>query len=279
MTPPGDGRKHLGLLARPMPPPAGAPGRCPPGRCPPGRCPPADAPRPMPLEPARHGRDQFERAMVDVTAEGETPSWEGGYVVGMAPPDRLMISTCVGCHSMREYESCEGGCRERRLELVGGDEFDQLIAAGTGLHRGIELLLPIASELVSADPPPDGLRAAYSSVQGHARGALARAALGPAAFTLPPPADPIVVWRCDACGGVDAMEPCLGVCLWRRVEWVEVSSYAAERARMSAELGVGTALLTLVRRIAHATPREGGWQRSWDALRSEATLVLGTGTR
>lgn len=213
------------------------------------------------------------------STRSETHKCEDGYVVGMPPPARLTISTCVGCHSMREYASCEGGCRERRLELVGGDEFDFLIAAGSGLRRGIELLLPIAEELVSVDPPPDGLRAAYSLVQGHARRVLARAALGPGPFTLPPPADPIVVWRCDGCGGVDAMASCLGVCIWRRVEWVEASSYAAERARLSAELDFGSALLSLVRRVAYATPRAGGWQRSWDALRSDATLALGTGTR
>lgn len=191
-------------------------------------------------------------------------------------PVRMMIPTCIGCHSLRAYETCDGGCHERRCELVGGDQLDELINAASDLRIGIEALTSPVKLLDETDPAPDQLHTAYHAIQLAARIALHHAGLEPPVFRLPPTARPITVWRCEDCGAVDAMQPCLGVCVWRSVEWVEASAYVAERTLLSAQLDFATQLLSLVRRLAFATPRPGAWQRSWDSLRLEASGLLHT---
>lgn len=189
-------------------------------------------------------------------------------------PARLTIPACVACHSLRAYETCEGGCRERRCELVGGDQLDELINVESDLRAGIETLISAVELLDGADPAPGELHSAYHAVQLAARDALHRARLHTSEWQLPTAAQPIVVWRCEDCGAVDAMQTCLGVCIWRSVDWVDVSVYAAERTLLSARLDFATQLLSLVRRLAFATPQAGAWQRSWDSLRLEASGLL-----
>jgi hypothetical protein len=41
----------------------------------------------------------------------------------------LICSETIGYGTMRQHESCEGACRERRLELVNGGDYDELTAA------------------------------------------------------------------------------------------------------------------------------------------------------
>ncbi len=53
--------------------------------------------------------------------------WRQTYIEPVKPPRRLSIPGCIGCGAMRQYESCEGACRERRLKLVRGD-YDKLTA-------------------------------------------------------------------------------------------------------------------------------------------------------
>ncbi len=188
---------------------------------------------------------------------------------------RLIIPTCVGCHSLREYETCEAGCHERRCELVGGDQLDELINAASILRVGTETLMSPVRLLDRANPGPDELHSAYHAVQSAARNALCLAGLQASDLQLATPAQPIVVWRCEDCGAIDAMQPCLGVCVWRTVEWVDASVYAAQRMQLNSQLARATKMLSLVRRIAFATPRVGAWQRSWDSLHLEASVLLG----
>ena len=91
------------------------------------------------------------------------------------------------------------------------------------------------------------------------------------------PLECATVWWCAECGGIDAPQPCLGICVWRRVEWVNVTSYLEQRAAAHAERDTERRLRALVRRIASVTPRAGHWERGWRALEAQAQEVFHAG--
>jgi hypothetical protein len=67
-------------------------------------------------------------------------------------------------------------------------------------------------------------------------------------------------WWCAGCGGIDAPQRCLGICVWRPVEWVNRTRYSEERACALAQLDTERRLRQLLRRIAFVTPRAGQWR-------------------
>src|ERR1019366_6235466 len=87
------------------------------------------------------------------------------------------------------------------------------------------------------------------------------------------PAETVIVWRCQDCGGVDAPQPCIDVCIWGPADWVDGASYESERSRAAVDREVEQSLAGLLRRLAFATPRDGRWERSWRAFQSQARLA------
>jgi hypothetical protein len=70
---------------------------------------------------------------------------------------------------MRQYESCEEACRERRLELVNGGDYDELTAAAAAAQQARNLIMDLSEQAHqvkfmirgrgSTSPPPrHGLR-------------------------------------------------------------------------------------------------------------------------
>jgi len=192
------------------------------------------------------------------------------------PPRRLSIPGCIGCGAMRQYESCEGACSERRLELVSGGDYDELTAAAAACRGRIEGLRAVVGELARAEAGPGEWRVAYEGLQQSARSVLRRS--GPAAGgrddELVSPAETVIVWRCQDCGGVDAPQPCIDVCIWGPADWVDVASYESQRSRAAVDREVEQSLAGLLRRFAFATPRAGQWERSWRAFQSQARIAL-----
>jgi hypothetical protein len=191
-------------------------------------------------------------------------------------PRRLSIPGCIGCGAMRQYESCAGACSERRLELVSGGDYDELTVAAAACRVRIEGLWAVVEELARTEPGPGEWRAAYETVRQSARSALRR--LRPAAGgrddELLSPAETVIVWQCQDCGGVDAPQPCIDVCIWGPADWVAAASYESERSRAAVDREVEQSLAGLLRRFASATPRDGQWERSWRAFQSQARLAV-----
>jgi hypothetical protein len=177
---------------------------------------------------------------------------------------------------MRQYEKCEGACRERELELVSGADYDELTAAAAARRLRIQGLRAVVGELARKEPGPDEWRAAYEALQESARSVLRRSGLtaGGRGDDLPSPAETVIVWRCLDCGGLDAPQPCIDVCLWRPVDWVDATSHLSERSRAAADCEAEQSLAGLLRRLAFATPRAGQWERSWRAFQAQARLAL-----
>jgi hypothetical protein len=196
-------------------------------------------------------------------------------MLGMTQPDRLMIPACIGCGAMRQDQGCPGACSERRLELVSGGDYDQVMAAAAAGRARIAGLRAAVGVLARAEPGPGGSRAAYEALQHSARSALRHFKPPPAGpDDLLSPAAPVVVWRCPDCGGLDVPQPCIGVCIWRPAVWVDSASYESERSREATDRAIERSLAGLLRRLAFATPRAGQWEESLRALRSQARHAL-----
>jgi hypothetical protein len=176
---------------------------------------------------------------------------------------------------MREFESCAGACSERKLQLVSGGEHDELTAAAAARRGRIQAFWTVVEELVATDPRRGEWRVAYEALRQSAGSVLRRfgAASRSGADASWSPAETVIVWRCPECGGVDAPQPCIGVCIWRPADWVDANAYESERSQAVLDLEVEQALVRLLRRLALVTPRHGQWERNWRALESQARLL------
>lgn len=196
----------------------------------------------------------------------------------MAELERIVIPRCIGCGAMHEFERCEGGCHEERLDLVAAADLEALAATEQAARARIEALLPAVRMLVEQQPAAGELRQAYGAVARAAREALHGA---PAPARWPPrlgdPDGPlrIDVWRCRDCGAVDAPQECLGICIWRRFEWVTIGDWQRRSAHAEAVGVLEHRISGLLGRLAFATPRADAWQRSWRVLSREARELLG----
>lgn len=84
-------------------------------------------------------------------------------------------------------------------------------------------------------------------------------------------AEHVKAWQCIGCGRIEAPQTCVGVCDYRRTEMVYAGDHeeALERARAEA-----AAFEALVARLAHITPRDGEWERTYRALQAEARRLV-----
>ena len=193
----------------------------------------------------------------------------------MAAVERIVIPRCIGCGAMREFERCEGGCHEEYLELVAAGDFDALDAAQRSAQARLEALLPALHALAQLQPAGGDPHQLYLSLSQAARQALRTAPpLLPAAATGLPEPLRIGVWRCVDCGAVDAPQECLGICIWRRFEWVGADAYELGHARAERVLAHVRRVSGLLGRVGHTTPRDGGWERSRRALGREARELV-----
>ena len=190
-------------------------------------------------------------------------------------PDRLAVPTCVGCGAMSRPGTCETGCAEHKLVLIRAAALDALTNAERQILANTTALASPAEHLLDRRTATEGWLAAFASVQEQARTALRSAPDDPAvAAELDTPAEPAVTWWCNRCGGIDAPQPCLGICVWRTVEWAHDSTYEDVRERVLAERRTEQRLRALLRGLACTTPHHGQHERSWRAFAAGAAAAL-----
>jgi len=166
---------------------------------------------------------------------------------------------------------------ERKLELVNGEVYDELATAATACRARIDAFLPFVAELAGSIPHPPDWVVLYESLRGRVRLLLLKAAGPPAREMVGTTSSPetTVVWSCPDCGGLEETQPCIGVCIWRPVDWVELSTFESTRAQLLRDIELDRALFGLLTRFARAKPRRGEWERNWGAFQGQARLVLG----
>ena len=206
----------------------------------------------------------------------------GGERLGSAPrarhlmqaPERIAVPTCVGCGAMGRFGTCEAGCSEQKLELVRATAHDELLQAATETQARIGALEDVLRGIAEAEPGSPEAERAYRSAQRAARDALLADRRAEPAADHDPAVEHATVWWCAACGGIDAPQPCIGICVWRPVEWVSRGDHMRLRERLLGQRQRHRQIRDLLRRIAHVTPREGHWQQGWRLVRGEARELL-----
>jgi hypothetical protein len=193
----------------------------------------------------------------------------------MRVPERLTVPTCIGCGAMSEFGTCDMGCSEHKLELVRAAVHDSSAVLGSSAHARAEVFRSVVAELARLQPAGEDWEGAYRTVQATARANLHRypSVVGQD-IQFEEAAEPVTTWWCAECSGLDAPQPCLGVCIWRPVEWVSRAVYEHQRKRTLAEREAELRLRGLIRRVALITPREGQWERGWQVLQAEAQAAL-----
>lgn len=79
-----------------------------------------------------------------------------------------------------------------------------------------------------------------------------------------------ITWWCARCGGLDAPQPCLGICIWHEIDWVTKDIYEQRRAELQAIHETERRLRRVVLHLAWVTPRTGQWELTWHTLRAAA---------
>jgi hypothetical protein len=171
-------------------------------------------------------------------------------------PERVTVLTCIGCGAMGRQDRCAGNCSEHKLVLVNAVNHAALLRAKEAAGRLASVIAPLA------EPCPSDGRQALLELRERARNALRAGA--PVNDPLVP--ETVTGWWCAQCGNVDLPQPCVGVCVWRPAEWVNIDVYERDREQLS-PLGP---LRRCVAQLAAVTARPGQERRNWEALRALA---------
>lgn len=189
----------------------------------------------------------------------------------MVAPERLVVSTCIGCGAMSEWGTCETGCVERKLELVRAAASDAVAEVASRAAENADAFAAVAGELVREGPP---VEERFRSLQRAAREALVRYPDTARDEDWAEPSEPAVTWWCENCGGIDAPQPCLGICVWRPVEFVNRTVYEQARERALAERARERRLRQLLRQIVAVTPRPDHLAENWSVFATHARAAL-----
>jgi hypothetical protein len=152
--------------------------------------------------------------------------------------------------------------------------YDSLAAFRAAARNCTEAFEPVAAH-VASHPPARNCEASYRQLQTDARSALREHPLIDSA-EFDAPSDPVTAWWCSMCGGIEAPQPCIGVCIRRPAEWVNRTAYDRERDAAQADRERERRLRDLLRRVAFITPRSGQWRQTWHVLQAEARQSLAT---
>ena len=190
----------------------------------------------------------------------------------MTLPERVTIPTCIGCWSLRLFADCEPGCNEEKLELIHAEAYDEL-AGRLAEQRALLGAVAQAAQRLAA-PSSGGSEAGYRAAQEIARAVLRAHPSGGAQETEPEPPDVRTVWWCPECGGIEDWQECLGICVWRPLEWVSRERYAELEEQLVGQRERVARARELLATLAHVTPRPGHWDKSLALLAAQAGALL-----
>ncbi len=157
--------------------------------------------------------------------------------------------------------------------LVSAVDYEELLRAAcaarvraAGLAAAVR---PFADAPAASGDPRDTLLelrdGARRAVRGFGHVELRSDLASPAAVTG---------WSCAQCGNVDMPEPCIGVCVWRPAEWVNLALYDRRLRSAESDLSAVRSLSGFLARAAAVTARAGEWQRNLDAFQAQARVAL-----
>lgn len=176
---------------------------------------------------------------------------------------------------MEEFGTCDTGCSEQKLELVRAAAYDSLTTATDNSRARAVTFGELVATLARQHPSVGEFEVAYRSAQQSAREHLRRHPdLDAPNIDWEEPSEAATTWWCPKCGGIDAPQPCLGICIWRPIEWVNRNLYEQERERALSKRKREHRLRQLLRHVAWVTPHPDQWERSWRLVHAEAVDAL-----
>ena len=87
-------------------------------------------------------------------------------------------------------------------------------------------------------------------------------------------ADYILAWQCMGCGKIEAPQPCIGVCRDRKILMVSKDEHEAVVTQLQQARALVRVAIDMLGRVAHSTPKEGQWERSYRALQEQARAAI-----
>jgi len=84
----------------------------------------------------------------------------------------------------------------------------------------------------------------------------------------------ILAWQCVGCGKIEAPQPCIGVCRDRKILMVAKDEHERVVEELARTRSLVQMAVDMLGRVAHSTPREGQWERSYRALQEQARAAI-----
>jgi hypothetical protein len=188
-------------------------------------------------------------------------------------PDRVTVLTCIACGAMGRQERCDGDCSEHKLVLVNAFDYAELLGAASAARVRAARLASAVRVFADSHTQRDDPQETLLRLRDGARRALRDAGRDEPRTDWDSPVT-VIGWWCARCGNVDMPQPCIGVCVWRPADWVNVALYQHQLRLAEPGLRAARSLGAFLARVAAVTPCAGEWQRNLDAFRAQAGAAL-----
>lgn len=93
--------------------------------------------------------------------------------------DYLQVRQCIGCGRIEAPQTCIGVCRDRKVLLVGKDDYEQARAEADALRAQLAAIHARLLRFALATPHEGRWEAAWQALQAQLREVLAELALPP----------------------------------------------------------------------------------------------------
>jgi hypothetical protein len=172
---------------------------------------------------------------------------------------------------MGREERCDGDCSEHKLQLISILEYEALLECAHAARVAAARLAAAVRPFSVGQPGDPG--DILARLRDGARIALRAGGYEAPRTDWSSPAT-VTGWWCAECGNVDMPQPCIGVCVWRPADWVNVTLYERQLRQAEPHLRAARSLGAFLARVAAVTPRAGKAQQNLETFARQARVAL-----
>lgn len=170
---------------------------------------------------------------------------------------------------MGNAKDCIAACDFKRAFVVDAASHADLLDYFFNLRDYNQALRLFAGKIVAETATSERFERALTDLRLRAKSLLAQAPRGEAPQAVPQD-ERAEIWRCSACGVVEALRDCLGICVRRTGDFVRTEDHDALSARIESAQAENRPLAALARQIGWSVPRPGQLERMREAARRAA---------
>ena len=86
--------------------------------------------------------------------------------------DYIQAWQCIGCGKIEAPQPCIGVCRDRKILMVGKDEYDRVVAQLAAAHALVQAAITLLNRVVHTTPREGQWERSYRALQEQARDAV-----------------------------------------------------------------------------------------------------------